>query len=380
MSGEKPLRRPDPERRYSAGEDVPERPDPSAKTQFVLKADGGKSTETSTMPGLPSYAGTTHYTLVREIATGGAGVVHEARQAGVEGFSKRVAIKTLRPQFLESERLRSMFVREAKLAARLVHENIVQIHQLGAHDGQLFIVMEFVDGVSLAELLRRHRRARSELPISLAVFIASRIARGLAYAHERRDSTGRPLGIVHRDVSPQNILLSQEGLPKLADFGLAVLAHDHAASIDPAGKLAYMPPEQAKGESLDHRADIFALGAVLFELLAGRPLREADSFQELLVQCRDGLVFWDRLSSVVPDELEDLLAGCLQADRDRRSSDTSVVARRLEEYIYRDGYGPTINTLKEHLRELVPELYTFDTTPRGAEDHSGMDATRLEDF
>ena len=380
MAGEQPLPRPEPERTRTPGAEAQERLDPYSQTEIVLNAGGGNSATTSSVTPLPSYEGTVRYTLVREIATGGAGVVHEARQGGVEGFSKRVAIKTLRPRFLESNRLRTMFVREAKLAARLVHENIVQIHQLGEQEGQLFIVMEFVDGLSLAELVRLHRRAESELPVSLAVFIASRVARGLAYAHERRDSIGRPLGIVHRDVSPQNILLSLEGLPKVTDFGLAVLAHDNASSIDPAGKLTYMPPEQAKGEFLDHRADIFALGAVLFELLAGRSPREAESFQELIALTRDGVVLWDRLPASVPDELEDLLAGCLCAERDRRSSDTSAIARHLEEYIYRDGYGPTINTLKEHLRKLVPELYSRVSAPRGVEERSELGATRLEDL
>ncbi len=299
---------------------------------------------------------------MREIARGGAGIVYEAYQSGVEGFAKRVAVKTVKPESLQSKVLTEMLLREAKLVADLVHENIVQIHQLGLFEDTYFIVMEYVHGVPLHEFNRTLRKRDERLPVELAVFIASRLARGLAYAHARLNSDGEPLGIVHRDVSTNNILVTSEGLPKIADFGLAVLAQDPETMKTPAGKIPYMAPEIAAGEDFDFRADIYGLGAILFELLSHAQIRRAEDLRSFIKMAVDGYVDWEKLPEGLPEELVGILRRCLAFDPDERFGATSELARTLEEYIYRKGYGPTINTLETYMRPLFPELYRREST------------------
>ncbi len=163
----------------------------------------------------------TNYSVVKKIAEGGMGAVYKAQQKGIAGFEKTVAIKTLLGHVSKNPQFIDRFVFEAKLVANLVHENIVQIYQLDRHKGEYFFILEFVNGISLFSFVDFLIRTKTLLPEKLAVFIASRIARGLAYAHSRCDANGKPLSIVHCDVCPHNIMLTTEGLPKLTDFGIA---------------------------------------------------------------------------------------------------------------------------------------------------------------
>jgi len=297
--------------------------------------------------------------FTRKIAEGGMGSVYEAQQLGTEGFEKTVAIKMLLRE-LADETFAELFVAEAKLVANLVHENIVQIYQLGRIDSEYYIVMEYVHGISLGDFLQRHRFYNMHLPEELAVFLVSRIARGLAYAHKRQDRKGNPLNIVHRDVCPHNILITTEGLPKLADFGVAKAAN--TALLDDkyvVGKYLYMAPEQGQRKHVDFRADIFALGAILFELLSYQPIRDPDAVtgraSDLVKE-----IPWDLLPKKIPKTLISILKKMLAINGEDRYQDTNVMARALEYYIYRDGYGPTIQTLEDYLRKYFDYLYVPD--------------------
>ncbi len=299
------------------------------------------------------------YRIVRKIADGGMGSVYEAMQDGVNGFQKLVALKTLLPELSEHQNFVEMFIQEAKLVANLVHENIVQIYQLGKTSDGYFIVMEYVHGLSLHEFIRFHAKTvGTPIPLALAVFIGSRIARGLDYAHSRTDSFNRPLHIVHRDVCPNNVMITTEGLPKLTDFGIAVVSADMLEGKQKlVGKLTYMSPQQARREPVDFHADIFALGAVLFEMLSNARIRESEDEAEFVELARTGHVDWDKLSEDVPAELRQLLEKCLQVKPEDRYQATSELAKELEYFIYKDGYGPTIQALEAYLRQQFPYLY-----------------------
>jgi serine/threonine protein kinase len=232
----------------------------------------------------------TAYKNISKIAEGGMGAVYKAQQKGTAGFEKTVAIKTLLECYSQNKNFVDRFVSEAKLVADLVHENIVQIYQLDHYKGTYFFVLEFVNGISLHDFLNFLNKTQVQLPQKLAVFIASRIARGLAYAHSRCDASGVPLSIVHCDVCPRNIMITTEGLPKLADFGIAkAQTIGNQESMD--GKLPYMSPEQANKQNMDFRSDIYSLGMVLFFMLSGKSARCVDlSFADVLEQARANII------------------------------------------------------------------------------------------
>lgn len=214
------------------------------------------------------------YRLVRFLAQGGMGSVWLGTREGVGGFSKPVAIKQLLSEGGTQIQGIRRFLDEARLAARLVHPNIVQIEELGETDDGYFIVMEYVPGIDLYGLLEQIRRAKEHLPISCAAYIATGLCRGLDFAHNARDDEGRAIGLVHRDVSPQNVLLSEQGAVKLTDFGIAQV-EDQRRPGELAGKTGYLSPEQLRGDRVDHRVDIFAAGIVLYELCTGlHPFRQ----------------------------------------------------------------------------------------------------------
>ena len=294
---------------------------------------------------------TYRYRIVREIASGGMGTIYEALQLGANGFAKRVAIKTLLPRFAANKRFIDMFIDEAKLVADLVHENIIQIYHLSQTTEGWHIVMEYVNGISLHDFIRGHTIMPEPLPTNLAVFIASRIARGLAYAHTRTGTDGEPLHIVHRDVCPNNVLITTEGLPKVGDFGIAKAANTVTPERGLMGKLYYMAPEQARKEAVDLRADIYSLGLVLFEMLALRPARRFadEDGEDILHLAEQGKVNWDALPKTLDPALREILERMLALEPMDRYHDTNEVGHALEYYIYHSGYGPTVVTLERYL-------------------------------
>jgi len=226
------------------------------------------------------------YKLLRLIASGGMAEVYLARQAGAAGFEKLVCLKRILPHLARDRQFVEMFLNEARLAARLDHPNIVSIYDLGEANGNYFIAMEFIDGPSLRAVAKRARERGERLPIAEVVKIVSMAAGGLHYAHDLADADGRPLGLVHRDISPDNILVHRNGMAKVVDFGIAKAANSSGRTRTGAlkGKVAYMPPEQLRGDPLDRRADVFALGVVLYEMIAGRRPWEGDSDVSLIGQ------------------------------------------------------------------------------------------------
>jgi len=311
-----------------------------------------------------------HYELLRKISEGGMGVVYEALQFGTGNFRKLVAIKLIREEYSSILEFQKNFIGEARLVADLIHTNIVQTYHLGLIGGQHFMVMEFVNGVNLEQFLDRHRVLGREVPIDFAVFIASRVARGLAYAHQKTDRDGNPLNIVHRDVNPKNVMIAYEGDVKLTDFGIAKafkLMYNEEGKVIP-GKDEYCSPEQASYAVTDARADLFSLGIVLTELLLGRNVFRADD----RLQSRRNVVSMPipRFGDLRPEidaKLEAILQRLLERDRGRRYQTASELLTDFELYLYSDRYGPTNEKLGVYLRELFgqpelsPALRTSDT-------------------
>jgi serine/threonine-protein kinase len=303
-----------------------------------------------------------HYELLRKIAEGGMGVVYEAHQYGAGNFHKLVAIKLIREEYSSINEFQKNFIGEARLVADLIHTNIVQTYHLGLVGGQYFMVMEFVNGVNLEQLLDRHRILGRILPVEFAVFIASRVARGLAYAHQKTDREGHHLNIVHRDVNPKNVMLAYEGDVKLTDFGIAKafnLMYNEEGKVIP-GKDEYCSPEQASYAVTDARADLFSLGIVLSELLLGRNIFRAD---DRLKSRKNVLSMpiprFTALRTGIDEKLEVILHKVLERDRNKRYQSASDFLTDLELYLYSDRYGPTNEKLGVYVRELFgqPEPY-----------------------
>ena len=306
-----------------------------------------------------TFRGSTEYKILRLLGEGGMGAVYKSKMLGVNGFEKTVAIKTLLDRYTNDPTFVNRFIEEAKLVANLIHENIVQIYQLDKCRAGYYFVLEFVDGVSLHELMEFHKLAKLVMPVNLAVFIAARIARGLAYAHSRTDAEGKSLNIVHCDVCNHNIMINTEGVPKIMDFGIA-RAVTREAVHGISGKLGFMAPEQAvKGADIACTADIYSLGVVLFYLLSGGQLtRKLDGdMSNMLMEIRSNYIAWELLPPDIDDDLMAILKKMLGKNPAERYADTNQLARDLEYYIYKDGYGPTIVTLAAYIREVMPGIF-----------------------
>jgi tRNA A-37 threonylcarbamoyl transferase component Bud32 len=295
------------------------------------------------------------YLLLDRIAVGGMAEVFRAKRKGVEGFEKVVAVKRILPHLSDNKGFVEMFIDEAKVVAGLSHPNIVQIFELGKIDDTYFIAMEYVDGMDLRTILHR-ARAKGESPnIDQAALIVSKMASALEYAHRYRDAEGRELRIVHRDVSPQNILISREGEIKLVDFGIAKAATkaSHTDSGSLRGKLLYMSPEQAWGRSIDNRSDIFSLGVVFFELLTGRNLFSGDSEMSILERVRNARVVPpSSVNRSVPIELDGVVTRMLRKEPEKRYQDASEMLIHIDSYLRRRpavGSADLARFLAEHI-------------------------------
>ncbi len=301
-----------------------------------------------------------HYEMVRKVADGGMGVVYEAEQLGAGRFRKVVAVKLIREEYSAIEEFQNNFIGEARLVADLIHTNIVQTYHLGQVGGQYFMVMEFVRGVNLEQFLDKHRALSRPVPIDLAAFIVSRVARGLCHAHEKRDREGRHLNIVHRDIGPKNIMMAYEGDVKLTDFGIAKaldLMYNEEGKVI-AGKDEYLSPEQASYAVTDARADLFPLGIVLTELLLGRNIfRAIDRTQSRRNILTMPIPKFGTLRADIDAKLEAIIQRALQRDRDKRYQTAFEILNDLEVYLYSDRYGPTNEKLGVYLKEL------FGVTP-----------------
>lgn len=310
------------------------------------------------------------YEILEKIASGGMADVYKARRSGVEGFQKIVAIKKILPHLADNEQFIGMFADEAKLAAQLSHPNVVHIHDLGKIDaGGYFIAMEYVDGRDLRAILHSAREVSTPMPVPLAIYVASKVASALDYAHRRRDPGGKELAIVHRDVSPQNILISYEGEIKLCDFGIAKAASKASTTQSGAlkGKLQYMSPEQAWGRPIDHRSDLFSLGAVLFEMLTGEKLFRGDSDLNLLEKVRAAEVpVPSSRNPEIPKSLDAILGKTLAREPDERYGSASDLLRDLEAVLYSYTPAPGSADLAIYLHRLQAEEAAAEANARSA--------------
>lgn len=334
------------------------------------------------MTELREFSAPARFRLLREVARGGMATVHEAEQVGAAGFSKRMAVKVIHERFARHPEWLQLFIDEAKLSADLVHGNIVQIYQLGESDLGHFIAMEFITGITLRTLINTHRSLRRPLPGDVAAYCASRVCRALDFAHHFTDRTGHRLDIVHRDVSPGNVMLTWDGHVKLADFGIAkarTMADPSASRPLLLGKKHYMSPEQLMGVPVDWRSDIFSMGVVLFELFALRSLFTEDAtlaaIDEVVVNPTPDL--GARLPNV-DAELRALIRAAIAKDPVGRPS-AAALGRSLDAWCARQGTPGSPERLQAHLAELFPDQYRppsrgggpvgGGTTERGAPRH-----------
>jgi eukaryotic-like serine/threonine-protein kinase len=287
------------------------------------------------------------YRVIEKLASGGMAEVFRAESAGLEGFKKQVAIKRVLPHLSEKKKFISMFLDEARLSAHLSHSNCVQVFDIGVGDNAYFIVMEYVDGADLKAVLETLKKQGRELPVEEAVFIAIKICEGLCYAHELIDSDGRPFAVVHRDVSPPNVLMTKHGEIKIVDFGLAK-ASSQLEKSEPGiikGKFSYLSPEAALGKDVDHRTDIFAVGIILWEMLAGRRLFLGDTdFATVKLVQQAAVPPLTKINPKVTPELERILGRSLARDPAQRFQSARDLAVALNDFLYR--YGKSVGSFK----------------------------------
>jgi serine/threonine-protein kinase len=276
------------------------------------------------------------YEVIRRLAIGGMGEVFLARQVGIPGFERLVILKSLLPELAEQQGFVDAFLDEARVAATLNHPNIVAIYEVGLWNGVYFIAMEHIHGVDLARLMTAALRAGDRIPLPVVACMVRDAALGLQHAHDAKDVQGRPLGIVHRDISPQNIMVRGDGVTKVVDFGIAKAGNRASRTRTGVvkGKVAYMPPEQLRGEDVDARADQFALGVVLWEMCTARRLFKANSDLELVEQILRNPI--PPISQYVPHAPLDLVAVAermLDRDVEARFASCGDVAAALRDYL-----------------------------------------------
>jgi serine/threonine protein kinase len=311
------------------------------------------------------------FRLVNKVAEGGMATVYEAEQLGPEGFTKRIALKVIHPHYAKRTEFLRLFIDEAKLSANLMHGNVVQIYQLGEVEGEYFIAMEFIQGPTLRSVIDRHYEIGTPIPATLAAYICSRVSRALDFAHNFVNPSGQRLDIVHRDVSPGNVMITWDGHIKLADFGIAKAR----TSFDPAseqkmriGKKHYMSPEQVLGSAVDAKSDVFSLGVVLYELLALSPLFREEETQ--LVVDEVAVQPLPNLRAHIADldkHLEDILLMALQRSPSRRAN-ASQLAAALDAWIAAQGEFASPDRLQAHLAQLFPASYQ----PRTRTEHTSF--------
>jgi serine/threonine-protein kinase len=297
----------------------------------------------------------TRYHVVSKIAHGGMAEIFLAVQQGEVGFQKPVVLKRILPALAEDPSFVRMLVDEAHIASTLNHSNLVQVLDLGKSGQQYFLVLEFVDGWSLEQVRRRAQKAKVKLPIPLVLHIVGALCRGLAYVHGRTRN-GKPLGIVHRDVTPQNVLLSQEGEVKLADFGIAkaVGKSEKSATGVIKGKFAYMSPEQSRGWPLDARSDLFSVGSLLYLLVTGKKPFDGATDLDVIMQVRRAKP--EKPSSLVRDlnpDVERLINRALRADLAKRWQSAEQMADRIDAILVKLGQPSGPAPLKRWLEMLA---------------------------
>ncbi|MCA9586015.1 MAG: serine/threonine protein kinase [Myxococcales bacterium] len=297
------------------------------------------------------------YELLCPLAYGGMASVWLARFGGRLGFEKLVVVKMILPQYAQDPRFQQMFMDEARIASRIEHQNVARILDVGEHGGHYFIVMEWVDGDSVSKIMRALEARKEHIPTGIGLRIGADAAAGLHAAHELKDQSGATLGVVHRDVSPQNILVSTTGASVLIDFGVAK-ARDRVSQETSVGqlkgKVRYMAPEQAVGREIDRRADIFSLGAVLYELFAGRPPFDGSNEVAILHALTAGTPP-PPLPDRVPPPVANVIMRALDHDVDKRFATALEMSLSLEAAISEIGETTNLTAVASYCDRLLAE-------------------------
>lgn len=309
------------------------------------------------------------YKMIRRLGKGGMAEVFLARQEGVAGFRRLAVVKRLLPQFSSMDNVAKMLLDEARIAAQLNHPNIVQIYELNQEDNQYFIAMEFVDGCDLATLARIERRRKGRVPMRLSLRVIAEAAMGLDYAHRQVGLNGLPLNLVHRDVSPHNILCSREGAVKVTDFGIAkAVGKEQVTEVGVVkGKVHYMSPEQYTGADVDKRSDIFSLGVVLYQLTTGRLPRVSKNGQLNMRQVTEGRI--PRPSEIradYPEELDEIVMRALAQNPEDRYRDCAALRDDLLDFARTNDLLAFPNELGDYVNALVPPQPLHEPDPEFA--------------
>jgi serine/threonine protein kinase len=297
------------------------------------------------------------YLILDKIATGGMAELFRAKITSVEGFEKLVAIKKILPNLTQDSNLVNMFIDEAKLAAMLTHQNIVQIYDLGSMEGAYFIAMEYIHGKDLRVLSNKSKDKGLPLPLEYALYITSRICSGLDYSHNLKDFQGNPLKLIHRDISPQNILVTYEGEVKIVDFGIAKAARKSADTREGLikGKVAYMSPEQASGKTIDHRSDIFSTGILLYEMITGARMFTGDDVKILDKVRKADFQTAETIVPDLPTEITEILRRALAKAPSRRYKSCVAMLADLEECLSSFTVRPRAEGLSHYMKALFAE-------------------------
>lgn len=308
------------------------------------------------------------YVLLSRLGRGGMAEVYRAKSIGAAGFQKDVALKRILPNLAEDDHFVSMFIDEAKVMVSLDHPNIIQVYELGKLDGHFFIAMEYVQGRDLLDVLASSVRNRQALPRETVLFIVSEMLRGLHYAHEARDAAGQSLGLVHRDVSPSNILIGYSGRTRIGDFGIArsTLQSRHTEAGTQKGKVGYMSPEQVRGEAIDRRSDIFAVGVVLFEMLTMSRLFKARSEFDALLRIRNADIddALQQHAERLDADLIRILKRAITRQPDERYATAQAMLRDVLEYASSTAALLTPDALSSYMEGLFGEDIEADRLER----------------
>jgi serine/threonine-protein kinase len=316
------------------------------------------------------------YRLIEKIASGGMAEVFRAVAQGEAGFEKTVAIKRLHAHYTEDEELVTMLQDEARLCSQLIHANICQVLDLGRVGDTYYIAMEYVSGKDLFSILKRAAQAGRLLPLPAALYVQCELLAGLDYAHRKTGPDGKPLGITHRDISPQNVLITYAGEVKVIDFGIAKArgsTHRTQAGVV-KGKFRYMSPEQARGEPVDYRTDVFAAGVMLYEMVLGRPHAAGATDQEVLIKIQMGR--FERLGSLVPNlspELEQIVHRALAIKPDDRYSSARAFRKAILDFCQKHHLVFSRDDLAEYVRFLFPQDAGSSTAIESVENLSDQD-------
>jgi serine/threonine-protein kinase len=299
------------------------------------------------------------YRITERVAAGGMAEVFRGVAESMRGFKKNIAIKRILPSLTKNKKFVAMFLDEARLSLALQHANIVQVFDIGHTEDTYFIVMEYVDGVDLKALLDWRRRLNKRIPIAHTLYLVMEICKGLSYAHELPNpETNAPLGIVHRDISPPNVLISKQGEVKVVDFGLAK-ATSQVEITDPGvvkGKMSYLSPEAARGEEVDSRADIFAVGILLYELLTGKRLFYGETDYQTVELVRNAKIppIKPQNPQVEP-ELEDIVRKALSKRKEDRYQSATDLQDALAQFSYSRGLKVIARDIAELVRQCLED-------------------------